>query len=289
MRLLLARKAFGSMEARWGTGEWLFVAEPAIEGAEGLVEAVFGAMEGEIPGAGVVNLMAAESLLVLGEAVPRVFGVGRSGDAPEIKGGGAIMLGVDDGLDGDDGAGGELLVLAVGGGVGRVADAIVIVDESGSDRTAFEIGNVEGGEAGFELILEVSFVLGGEMIAGAKGIKEADEDADLLGVSSVADREAALSMIAPFAKLVFFEVRKNLIFGGGKVDDPSVGRVELVRGEETVIFHGLGGEGASWLDANEETALFAGELLEGDKGMFEGGNGIGGVEGRAVGAIEVGS
>ena len=109
-----------------------FAAE-AVGGAEGLIEAVANGMKGEVPGAGVVNLVAAEGFFVLSEAVPGVVGVAGGGDAPEIKGGLAGGFGVNDHLDEEDGAGDEFAVGLVGGGVGVVADAGVVIDEGGGD------------------------------------------------------------------------------------------------------------------------------------------------------------
>lgn len=113
-----------------------FAAE-AVGGAEGLIEAIADGMKREIPGTGVVNLVAAEGFFVLSEAVPRVVRVAGSGDAPEIKGGLAGGFGVNDHLDKEDGAGDKFAMGLVGGGVGVVADAGVVVDEGGGNRDGF--------------------------------------------------------------------------------------------------------------------------------------------------------
>lgn len=110
-----------------------FAAE-AVGGAEGLIEAIADRMKREIPGTGVVNLVAAEGFFVLSEAVPGVVGIVGSGDAPEIKSGLAGGFGVNDHLDKEDGAGNEFAMSLVGGGVGVVADAGVVVDEGGGNR-----------------------------------------------------------------------------------------------------------------------------------------------------------
>ena len=109
-----------------------FAAE-AVGGAKGLIEAVANGMKGEVPGAGVVNLVAAEGFFVLSEAVPGVVRVAGGGDAPEIKGGLAGGFGVNDHLDKEEGTGDEFAVGLVGGGVGVVADAGVVIDEGGGD------------------------------------------------------------------------------------------------------------------------------------------------------------
>lgn len=110
-----------------------FAAE-AVGGAEGLIEAIADGMKREIPGTGVVNLVAAEGFFVLSEAVPGVVRVVGSGDAPEIKGGLAGGFGVNDHLNKEDGAGDKFAMGLVGGGVGVVANAGVVVDEGGGNR-----------------------------------------------------------------------------------------------------------------------------------------------------------
>lgn len=127
-------------------------------------------MEGEIPGAGVIDLVAAEGFFVLGKAVPGVFGIGRSRNTPEIESLGALILSVENHLDEENGASHELAMFGVGAGMSVVADAVVIVDEGSSDGLAFVIDDVEGGEAAFELVLEVAFGLGREMVAGAETV-----------------------------------------------------------------------------------------------------------------------
>lgn len=113
-----------------------FAAE-AVGGAEGLIETIADGVKREIPGASVVNLAAAEGLFILSEAVPGVVGVAGGGDAPEIKGGLTGGFGVNDHLDKEDGAGDEFAMGLVGGGVGVVADAGVVVDEGGGDGDGF--------------------------------------------------------------------------------------------------------------------------------------------------------
>lgn len=49
------------------------------------VEVVFDRREREIPGAGVVGLVAAEGFFEFGETVPGVFGVAGGGNTPEIE------------------------------------------------------------------------------------------------------------------------------------------------------------------------------------------------------------
>ncbi len=95
---------------------------------------IFGSVEGKIPGARVVDLVAAERFFELGEAVPGMLRVFGSGDAPEVESVGAGVFGVENHLDEEGGAGGEFAMFVIGGGVGVEAGAVVIVDEGGGDR-----------------------------------------------------------------------------------------------------------------------------------------------------------
>ncbi len=204
-----------------------------------------------------VDLVAAEGFLELSEAVPGVIRVVGGGDAPEVEGVGTLGFGVEDHLDEEDGAGHELAVGVVGGGVGVVAGAVVIVNQGGGDgdgraggscgrsggdggiriRSRSDIGDgageslgdVEGGEAGFELMFEMIGVLGGEMIALADAIEEGSKNGDLLGVGSRAESETFLGAVAPEASLVFVHGAEDVVGGLGEVDHPSVGGVEIVR------------------------------------------------------------
>lgn len=272
-------------------------ATEAVGGAEGLVEAITDGVEGEIPGAGVVNLTAAEGFLVLGEAVPGVVGVAGSGDAPEIKGGLAGGFGVNDHLDEENGAGDEFAVGLVGGGVGVVADAGVVVDEGGGDGDGLrellvvngegvgvELGDVEGGEAGFELVLEVGGGLGNEMIAGADAGEEVGEDGDFGGVLSLADDDAFFGVVAPETGFFFFHIGKEVGFGLGEVENPGVGGVEIVGFLE--VKGGGVGEGEGGLKADEDGVMLGGEAAESVEGEGEVFGGRFG-EGGAVGTVEV--
>ncbi len=100
----------------------------AVEVADDLIEGVAGGAEGKVPGAAVIKLVTAEGFFVLGEAIPGVLGVFGSGDAPEVEGGLVGVFGIDDHLDEEDGAGDEFAVGVVGGGVGVVAGAVIIID-----------------------------------------------------------------------------------------------------------------------------------------------------------------
>lgn len=222
---------------------------------------VFEFINWEVPGAGVIDLVAAEGFLELGEAVPGVMRVFGGGDAPEIEGVGALGFGVEDHLDEEDGAGHELAVGVGGGGVGVVAGAVVIVNQGGGDgngRTGSScgrgggdggseirgrsdigdgagesLGDVKGGEAGCELVLEVIGVLRGEMIALADIAEEGSKNGDLLGVGSRAESETFLGVVAPEAGLVLVHGAEDVVGGLSEVDHPSVGGVEIVRLNET--------------------------------------------------------
>lgn len=139
----------------------------AVELAEHLIEAIFNAVEGKIPSTRVVDLATAEGFFVLGEAVPGVVWVGRGGHAPEIEKFGAIVLGINYSLDGGDRAGGEFLLFAAGGSVGIITNAVVVVNEGGGDGLVFILNDIEGGEAGFELVFEMILILRSEVFFGA--------------------------------------------------------------------------------------------------------------------------
>lgn len=139
----------------------------AIELTEHLVKAVFDTMKGEIPSARVVDLAAAKRFFVLSETVPGVVRVGGGSHAPKVVKFGTVFLGINYGLDADDRAGGEVLVLAAGGSVGIITNAVVVVNEGGSDGLVFIFNDVESGEAGLKLIFKMTFVLRGEVPFGA--------------------------------------------------------------------------------------------------------------------------
>lgn len=105
-----------------------------VEVADEEIEVVAERFKREVVGASVIDLAAAEGFFVLSEAVPGVARVGGGSHAPEIIDFGATFFSVENHLDKHNGATGELLVAAVGGGVGVVAGAVVIINESGGDR-----------------------------------------------------------------------------------------------------------------------------------------------------------
>ena len=249
-------------------------ATEAVGGAEGLVEAITDGVEGEIPGAGVVNLAAAEGFLVLSEAVPGVVGVAGGGDAPEIEGGLAGGFGVNDHLDEKNGAGDEFAVGLAGGGVGVVADAGVVIDKGSGDgdglrellvinreRVGVELGDVECGEAGFDLVLEVGGRLGNEMVAGADAGEKVGEDGDFGGIFGLTDDNAFFGVVAPEAGFFLFHIGKEVGFGLGELKDPGVGGVKVV-GLLEVEGGGIG-EGEGGFKADEDGVMLGGEAAEG--------------------------
>lgn len=80
-----------------------------------LVKTVFDRGEREIPGATVIDLVAAEGFFEFSEAVPGVFGVFGGCDAPEIEGGSAAIFGVENHLDKDDDAGVDFAIFIASG------------------------------------------------------------------------------------------------------------------------------------------------------------------------------
>jgi len=244
-------------------------------------------VEREVPGTRVVNLLAAKRFFVLSKTIPGMGGVIRGGDAPEVKGLGAAILGVDNHLNENDGAGHELAVFVVGGGVGVVADTIVIVDEGGSNGLPFELGDIEGGEAAFQLVFEVVFVLGVKVVAFAEVGEELGENSDLFRILSGAQSNTLIGMGAPVAEFAFFYVGEDFFLGDSEIEYPSVGGVEVVRLDETKLGDGGWVKGESRLDTEKESVLLVSEVLEGGEGLLEGFFGVLGVEGGAVRAVEV--
>lgn len=92
-------------------------------------------------------------------------------------------------------------------------------------------------------------------------------------------------MVAPLADFVFFDIRENLVARAGKVEDPSMGGVEVVGFDKTVILKGSRLNISGGFNADEKGVFGGGELFEGDKGMFKGGEGILLVKGGTVRTI----
>lgn len=228
--------------------------------------------------------MAAKGFFVFSEAGPGMIGVVGGGDAPEIEGVGAGGFGVDNHLDEEDGAGDEFAVFGVGGGVGVVADACIVVNQRSGDGMAFILGDIEGGEAGGKLVFEVVFVLRSETVAVANGFEEGSKDGDFGRVLSSAKREAFLSVVTPETAFFFFHLGEDLGFGLSEVENPSVGGVEVVGFFEAERFEDINGEGESGFDADEEGVLLLCEVFEGGEGGLKI---VGGFEGGTIGAIEI--
>lgn len=154
----------------------------AVEFAEDLVEGIFEVIEGEIPGAGVVDLVTAEGFFEFSEAVPGVLGVFGSGDTPEVKGFGAGFFGVEDHFDEEGGADAEFTVIIIGGGVGVETSAVIVINKGGADGGRSGgfgvgvIGEIKSGEAGRELFFKMLFGLGNEMVARGNRVQEGSED-----------------------------------------------------------------------------------------------------------------
>lgn len=99
-----------------------------IESTNELVEAVFEWIYDVIPGAGIVDLVTAEGFFMLSEAIPRVIGIGRSSDSPEIEFLQAEAMSVDHFLDGDNRAGGVFFIIIVSRSVDSIANAVMVMD-----------------------------------------------------------------------------------------------------------------------------------------------------------------
>lgn len=100
-----------------------------------------------------------------------------------------------------------------------------------------------------------------------------------------ADFEIFLLMVAPLTDFVFFDVRENFVARVGKVEDPSMGGIEVVRFDKTVVLEGSRLNKSGGFNANKKGVFGGGELFEGGERVFEGGEGILLVEGRTVGAV----
>lgn len=265
----------------------LFFAFGAVDLAQEIIETVFEAVEGEIPGARIINLMSAEGLFVLSETVPGVVGVFRGSNAPEIENFRAVILGVDDHLDKNDCASHEFAVFLIGGGMGVVTNTVVIIDKGGSDGFAFELGDIEGSKTAFKLVFEVVLILGVEMIALAKIAEKLSKDGDLLGILGAAESDAFVLVGAPVAEFTFLNTRENLVLGNGEVDRPSMSGVEIVRFDEAVFGESFCTKRESGLNADKEGVLFVSEVFERRESLFKSGFGVLWVESRTIGAIEI--
>ncbi len=68
----------------------------------------------------------------------------------------------------------------------------------------FEFGDVKGGEAGFELVFEMFFGLGNEIILVAELSEEVGEDGNLSGVMAFAQGNTLFLVVAPITNLATF-------------------------------------------------------------------------------------
>lgn len=128
-----------------------------------------------------------------------------------------------------------------------------------------ELGDIESGKTGFELVCEVSLILGGEMIASAGLMKEVHEDGNLGGILGLAEFETFFLVITPASDFATLgDVREDVVFRLGDVDNPSVRGIEIVGFVKVKGFGIREGEGR--LDADEEGLMLAGEARKGIKG-----------------------
>ncbi len=255
-----------------------------------MVGGVFFAVEREVIGASIVDLVTAEGFFVLSEAIPGVVFVLGGGDAPEIesRGGGILgfwvvdyltALGVENHLDEEDGARGEFLIFGVGGSVSVKTGAVAVINKSGGGGGAgglfggfsccWGVGGVgfwrkviediKSGKTRLELVFEMLLVLGDEAIAISERIEQGSQDCDVFGVGGSTDRHALLAGVAPVADLALFNILENGFFGLGEVEEPGVGGVEIVGFFEIEGFDQRSREGKGGLEAEEEGVLFASE------------------------------
>jgi len=265
---------------------------------------VFDRGEGEIPGATVIDLVAAEGFFELCEAVPGVFGVFGGCDAPEIEGGSAMIFGVENHLDKDDDAGVDFAIFIAGGGMSVKTSSGIVVDEGsgeGDFGRGFSVGyfgvcrvfwgefsDIEGGEAGCQLVFEVGFGLGLEIVFFADGLEQGSEDGNFFWVFRLADLEAFFGATTPILDAGGSHLFQNIFARLSKVNYPSMSGIEVVGFIEVEGFGGRGREGEGGFDADEKSVLFVGEGGKGIKSDFKGVFWIfGSFKGWSVGAIEV--
>lgn len=241
---------------------------------------VAGGLEGKIPGATVIDRGATERFLILSEAVPGMFGVFGGGNAPEVERGLAIGFGVEDHLDEQDGGGVEAVIFGAiaGGGVGVVAGSGSIVDEGSGDWLRFNRGrrlgvgiidDIKSGEAGFELVAEMSFGLGVEMIFLANFGEEGSENFNICWILGLTDRETFLLMAFPALAIRSLHGAQKFVLIRGEVEDPSIGRIKVVGLDEVKLAELLNREGDSRLDANKESMMLASKVGKSVEGELE--------------------
>lgn len=163
-------------------------------------------------------------------------------------------------MDDEDAASGKFAMFVGSGSMSVITNAVVIVNEGGSDGDMVELSDVEGGEAGFELIAKVIFVLRGEMVAIAEFFEEVGENVDLLGVFGMADGDAFFGKIAPIAGFAALNILENFVLSGGEVKYPGVGGIEVVGFFEAEFLEKIRGQRHGGFDANEESFLLLGEF-----------------------------
>ena len=74
------------------------------------------------------------------------------------------------------------------------------------------------------------------MVATANTFEQGSEDGDFCGVFGFDDFDALFLMVTPEAGLLFFHVGENGGFRFGKIEDPSMCRVDIVRFFEPKFF-----------------------------------------------------
>lgn len=97
------------------------------------IKLIFERREGKIPGASVVDGLSAEGFFEFGEAVPGVFGVIGSGDAPKIKGSETEVFSVEDDLDEENDASVDFALGVAGGGMSIKTGGFVVINQGGGE------------------------------------------------------------------------------------------------------------------------------------------------------------
>ena len=108
------------------------------------------------------------------------------------------------------------------------------------------------------------------MVAFAEVGEELGENSDLFRILSGAQSNAPIDMGAPVAEFAFFYVGEDFFLGDSEIEYPGVGRVEVVRLDETQLGEGGWVKGESRLDTDKESVLLVSEVLEGGEGLLKG-------------------
>lgn len=117
-------------------------------------------------------------------------------------------------------------------------------------------------------------VLRSKIINFAEFLKKRSKNGDVVGILGDAKTETFFRKIAPITNLAGFHVLKEVGFAGGEVENPGVGRVEVV-GFLKFEFGGVGGmtkfgggERQSRFNTKKKSIFLLGEAAKSGKSGF---------------------